>query len=323
MFENGVQIFDHQTQNQVKEAQKDKFEKIFENKLVSEDYKITIHETEKRISNYYLCHTCKKHLVKGRLPPMAVANDLSLVDVDENLNLTELENNLIAKRIIFQKVFKLPKTRMAAVKDRLVNIPIGDGDVLNTLNCLPRTPTEAGLIEVKLKRKMEYKNYHQYEYISPEKIFRALNYLRQMGNPHYQFFENHDAFKERCQNTDPHGFEALFGDIPNIPVCEKSCDDLNIHYIKDFETEDIVDLEEFLMMQDNIDKMDKENDPARRFQIDYDRSTCLVQQYPECFHRENGSLEKEEDTGNKFDSKQLISCTNEEDVDTGNLQEQC
>ena len=274
------------------------YKKIFENKLESEDYKITVHDTENGISNYYLCHTCKRHLVKGRLPPMAVANGLSQVKVEEDLNLTELENNLIAKKIIFQKVFKLPKTRMAAVKDRLVNIPIGDGDVLNTINCLPRTPSEAGLIEVKLKRKIEYKNYHQYEYISPEKIFKSLNYLKQMGNPHYQFFEDQDAFKRRCQNADPPGFDALFGnkENSNMSLCANSCDNLRVEYIQDFETEDIVELNEFLKVQEfeSIDKTEKENDPARRFQIDYDLSTCLVQQYPECLHKENDSLEKDD-----------------------------
>ena len=179
MVENGVQIFDDKTQKQIKDVQKERFEKIFEKKLVSEEYKITIKENEISTSSYYLCHTCKKHLVKGKLPPMSVANGLSLVKIDDNdLNLTELENNLIAKKILFQKVFKLPKTRMAAVKDKLVNIPLNDEDVINTIKNLPRTPTEAGLLEVKLKRKMEYKNYHQYEYISPDKIFKSLKYLK-------------------------------------------------------------------------------------------------------------------------------------------------
>ena len=65
--------------------------------------------------------------------------------------LTELENNLIAQRVLFQKIFQLPKSRMAACKDKLINIPISEKDVLNTVQSLPRTPNEAGLLEVKLK----------------------------------------------------------------------------------------------------------------------------------------------------------------------------
>ena len=67
---------------------------------------------------------------------------------------------------------------MAACKDKLVNIPIYDQDVLNTVGKLPRTPCEAGLIEVKLKRKLEYSNYHKKQYIDKEKIFNALLFLK-------------------------------------------------------------------------------------------------------------------------------------------------
>ena len=88
---------------------------------------------------------------KGMLPSMAVANGLQLLPVPENLELSELENNLIARKILFQKIFQLPKSRIAAVKDKLVSILIHENDVLQTLEVLPRTPSEAGLIEVKLK----------------------------------------------------------------------------------------------------------------------------------------------------------------------------
>ena len=90
-------------------------------------------------------------LKKGLLPSMAVANGLQLLPVPENLELSELENNLIARKILFQKIFQLPKLRIAAVKGKLVSILIHENDVLQTLEVLPRTLSEAGLIEVKLK----------------------------------------------------------------------------------------------------------------------------------------------------------------------------
>ena len=99
---------------------------------------------------------------KGNLPAMARDNGLHVVPIPENdLKLTELESNLIAKTILFQKIYQLPKSRMAACKDRLINIPINSQDVLNTIENIPRTPREAGLLEVKLKRKLKYKNVHQ------------------------------------------------------------------------------------------------------------------------------------------------------------------
>ena len=43
---------------------------------------------------------------------MCIKNGLYVDDIDdEGLKLTELENNLIARNIIFQKIHKLPKSR--------------------------------------------------------------------------------------------------------------------------------------------------------------------------------------------------------------------
>ena len=53
--------------------------------------------------------------------------------------------------ILFQKFVKLAKSRWTATKDRIVNIPIFDKDILNTIESFPRTPEEAGIIPVKLK----------------------------------------------------------------------------------------------------------------------------------------------------------------------------
>ena len=89
---------------------------------------------------------------------MSAMNGLQLQETDqiinnEGLKLTELEGALIAKTIIFQKIYQLPKSRWTALKDRLINIPINDDDIVNTLDQMPRTPRNAGLIGVALKRK--------------------------------------------------------------------------------------------------------------------------------------------------------------------------
>ena len=104
--------------------------KILKNGLIE----VEIQENGVSRKSTYICTTCKKHLNQGKLPPMSVANGLELVDLegDKELNLTELENNLIAKRILFQKIYQLPKSRMAGCKDKLINIPINDADIINT-----------------------------------------------------------------------------------------------------------------------------------------------------------------------------------------------
>ena len=120
MFENGVARIDDSTMIQLdNKFSKEELKNIFRNTLESDEYLIKIDERQN--PERYLCLTCKRILLKGKLPSMSVANGLSVVNVKENLDLTQLENNLIAKKILFQKVFKLPKSRMAAVKDKIVN----------------------------------------------------------------------------------------------------------------------------------------------------------------------------------------------------------
>jgi hypothetical protein len=86
----------------------------------------------------YICKTCVRHMRKKNLPPMSAMNGLQLAETDEmikkeGLKLTELEGALIAKSIIFQKIYQLPKSRWTALKDRLINLTINDDDIINTL----------------------------------------------------------------------------------------------------------------------------------------------------------------------------------------------
>ena len=119
---------------------------------------------------------------------MSSLNGLVLQEADEeikkqNLELTELEGALISKNIIFQKIFQLPKSRWTSLKDRVINVPINEDSILNTLEQLPRTPQDAGLIGVALKRKKEYKNTHKHQLVNPDKLFRMLEKLKKNKIP--------------------------------------------------------------------------------------------------------------------------------------------
>ena len=70
----------------------------------------------------FICKTCVRHMKKKKIPPMSAMNGLKLCETDEQieqegLTLTELEGALIAKSIIFQKIYQLPKSRWRALKD--------------------------------------------------------------------------------------------------------------------------------------------------------------------------------------------------------------
>ena len=75
------------------------------------------------------------------------------------------------------------------MKDRTVNVPILDDDILRTLNTvksLPRKPDDAGLIPIQLKRKLEYKNKVVESYVRPDMLHSAVRKLKELGHPGYK-----------------------------------------------------------------------------------------------------------------------------------------
>ena len=108
------------------------------------------------------------------------------------------------------KNFQLPKTRWTALKDKIINVPVKDDDIVNTMTRLPRTPNEAGLIEVDLKRKVEYKNSHLQQLIDPKKCFKMLELLKRKKNIYYQFYDDYNIYTERCKAEDFRGYTIVF-----------------------------------------------------------------------------------------------------------------
>ena len=137
----------------------------------------------------YICLTCNRWLMhKQKIPPLSVKNGLTIENIPCELDLSELSNVLIAKNIIFLKLFKLPKSRWSALKDKIINVPITDDDILKILSeltSLPRLPDQAGLIPVLLKRKVSYKSAVQEAYIDPQKLITAVAKLKELGHPGY------------------------------------------------------------------------------------------------------------------------------------------
>ena len=132
------------------------------------------------------------------------------------MRLTELEANCIAKNIIFQKLHKKAKSRWSGTHDRQINVPISNDAILRTVEKLPRTPTEAGIVSVKLKRKIEYKGHHLQQTIDSRKIFRFLDFLKKSGHHGYQFYEDFNTYEARCEREDPEGFTLLYPEYEDI-----------------------------------------------------------------------------------------------------------
>ena len=190
-----------------------KFQTKFPHESWTEVYKDDIG----RKHHKYICNTCIKYLRKNRMPPLCAANHLELHESEsmlksQDLMLTELEGALIARSIIFMKIFLLPKSRWTALKDRAINVPIPESSVLNTISMLPRTPKEAGLVAVSLKRKKEYKNVHKSQLINTDRMFRVLKKLNENNHPYYKFYDDQSAYEHRCFQTDPDGYKLTHGD---------------------------------------------------------------------------------------------------------------
>ena len=99
--------------------------------------------------------------------------------------MTDLERQLISKTMLFMKIRPLPRSRMDGITDRVINVPLLDSDISDTLSSFPRIPDEAHLVTVKLKRMLGMKNVHKQAFVRPFVLEKALDMLQSLGNPHY------------------------------------------------------------------------------------------------------------------------------------------
>ena len=80
--------------------------------VLKEKVLVSITINGRTTESHYICHACKGHLLKGKMPPMCAENGLKKEPIpDDNLKLTELERNMIALRIPFTKMVMLKKSR--------------------------------------------------------------------------------------------------------------------------------------------------------------------------------------------------------------------
>ena len=78
---------------------------MLEDKLNNKIFKVSVSGE----LDVYICVTCKKHLKRGKMPPMAAANGLKVIPIPEEIELTELENNLFSQRIFLKNKISVTK----------------------------------------------------------------------------------------------------------------------------------------------------------------------------------------------------------------------
>ncbi|XP_061154317.1 uncharacterized protein LOC133167487 isoform X2 [Syngnathus typhle] len=131
----------------------------------------------------WICHTCHTHLKDGKMPAIAVANNLTLADIPTELRgLNILERHLISKCIAFAKIVPLPKGQQRAIRGNVVCVP---SEVQETVNALPRIRSKSQMLRVKLKRRLCYKGHQFFQTVTWSKLMSALIKLKQI-HPQYR-----------------------------------------------------------------------------------------------------------------------------------------
>ena len=113
----------------------------------------------------WMCKTCDSALKRGNMPTQAKANNLVLEPIPTELgDLNPMEIRLISLRIPFMKMMALPCGKQKAIHGPVVNVPT---DLHPVCDLLPRLPSQAQIVPMKLKRRLCYKDHYMYEYVRP------------------------------------------------------------------------------------------------------------------------------------------------------------
>ena len=76
---------------------------------------------------------------------------------------------------------------------------IQDDNIAKTVASLPRTEDDSGMVNVGIKRRLKMKNYHKSGLISPNRVYKACEYLVQ-NHPDYKNIKlaSYDDWIKRC-----------------------------------------------------------------------------------------------------------------------------
>ena len=89
---------------------------------------------------------CNRHIKKGKMPPDCFQNNMQIDPQPEVIKLSEICMILMARHIQLLKIHQKATSRYTGMMDKIINVPVPEASVINTILSLPRTPYEAGLI---------------------------------------------------------------------------------------------------------------------------------------------------------------------------------
>ena len=201
---------------------------LYSIKTVVSHLKACITSTTSIDNTKWICSTCHSNLSNGKLPVCSKANKMEFPVKPQCLNLTPLEERLISPRIPFMQIRELPRGGQLSIHGNVVNVP---ADVNSTVSTLPRSINESQTIPIKLKRRLSYKHYYQFQNVRPRKVLEAAKYL---VNTSELFQNEHIEVQENwLDNPDTRANDALANQSNEWKefLCNShsSTDDVNTH----------------------------------------------------------------------------------------------
>ena len=91
----------------------------------------------------------------------------------------------------------MPKNFMPGMTGKMINVPLEQSDISNTMNVLPRCADEASIVALQLKKKQELKSAYAESFIRPAVCLKAVQKLKELKNPHYKNVVIDEKFMEK------------------------------------------------------------------------------------------------------------------------------
>ena len=223
------------------------------------------------------CCNCSSTLKSKRCPTLSVANGMELDEIPEELKkATDLEQQLFARMLVFTKIVQMPKRFMPGMTGKMINVPLEQSDISNTMKVLPRCTDEAAIVVLQLKKKQELRTAYAESFIRPAVCLKAVKKLKEIENPHYTNVEIDENFMEKGKRDKDKDTSTESNDEENNENDEKS------------ETE-----------QAEVEILNS----VKEHQADHEENTCLIREDLESIIVENQT----EKTIHKKKGKGIIS----------------
>ncbi|XP_070573805.1 uncharacterized protein [Ptychodera flava] len=241
---------------------------------------------QKSEDRQWICKTCQGSLKVNRMPAQAVANNLEVEPVPEQLSfLCNLESQLITRIIPFMKIVALPTGGQHGLRGQVVLVP---SNIQKTAETLPRQTSESQIIALSFKRRLSDKYSVKKQYIRPYNVNEALEYLKQ-NNPFYKNVITNSHWTHNSQLENPELWKAATEPKLRNTMCKPSyTSDENNNNAKsnDIQPKQVskpLQDHDADMLVDSEEEVDDDNPDHVKTELNLKKSinssTCL---YPKC-----------------------------------------